>query len=147
MNPMRTIDCNKIKEVKEGEGLSFYMLVAGENGMQDAKVGFQAENAERKAVWVDGLCLALGLQGASSSLMEEINRLLDVEVELKMLDMEQETKPPIPPPPPDCKKKIHDLSCILPVLLFFFSPSLTMLYSGLCWWATCPGCWRSLVVV
>jgi hypothetical protein len=94
--------------------LSFYFLVAGENGMQDTKIGFQADNAERKAVWVDGLCLALGLQGASSALMEEINRLLDVEVELKLLEMEQETKPPIPPPPPDCKTFVSSLIvCLL----------------------------------
>lgn len=51
---------------------------------------------------MDGLCLSCGVTGASSALMEEINRLLDVEVELHLLEEEQVTKPPIPPPPFDC---------------------------------------------
>ncbi len=55
-----------------------------------------------QAVWVDGLCLSCGVTGASSALMEEINRLLDVEVELHLLEAEQDSKPPVPPPPFDC---------------------------------------------
>lgn len=55
MNPVRTIDISKIKAVTDAEGLSFSLLLAGENGMQDTRVAFQADNAESKAC--HGPCL------------------------------------------------------------------------------------------
>jgi len=94
------VDPAKRKHVRVNEQFCFSILfrtpIAGK-----ASIDCQARNMDTFLLWTEGLRLIIGFKNLHPHTKNELNSLLEIEVELKLLSTTQGSPPELPPPPPN----------------------------------------------
>ncbi|XP_066912124.1 engulfment and cell motility protein 1-like [Clytia hemisphaerica] len=70
------------------------------HGQEEQPLDFVAPNEQMLYVWVDGLSSLLGKEMISKAFQEDLDMLLNMEMKLRLLDLEDVPIPDVPPPVP-----------------------------------------------
>ncbi|KXJ24225.1 Engulfment and cell motility protein 1 [Exaiptasia diaphana] len=96
-------DCPHAKEKKALK--LFYFSLVYERDTSDDHLNFTVTNQQIFDTWVDGLSVLLNKEMPSATSKEDLETLQDMEIKLRLLDLENipipESPPPIPADPPN----------------------------------------------
>jgi len=98
-------DCEFTKEFKTKDKDQYARLAFSLVGENVSLLDLVAPDEQTHNYWVDGMNTLLGRDMSSSDYNKEKNILTNMEIKLRLLDLEgvdlPEDAPPIPPPPSD----------------------------------------------
>lgn len=99
-------DCPHMKDTKSKKSTfaSAFSLIPDSD--QEEALNFVAPNEKVFDYWTDGINALLGLEMVSKETKHDLERLLSMDIKLRLLDTEgvtiPEVPPEVPPSPPNC---------------------------------------------